>query len=243
MEAARSQNQLDELRESLNRIARTAIPGREIAPGAARPKARTLATGYRDLDRLLAGGGLPMGRITELAGALALSLAAGQTRSGALVAYIDGKRQLFPPAAAALGVDLTRFLVITPPRERAPIARAAEILARSRAFALIIIDLPERAAIGRSLCARLSTATRGGAAVVLALSSRGNAIESAAARLSVRPLRGSIPRQVGIEIGRGAESGFARTAIELGRAHLDEHPPAPLPSPIRRRPPGEESNP
>src|SRR5262245_5227193 len=128
----------EDLRKSLALLA---------APPA--PAGPPLATGSAAVDMLI-GGGLPRGRLVEMAGpwssgktALALAAAARVTAQGGLVAYIDARRELYPPAAAQLGVDLERLLVVRPPPAAAAIARAGEIVARSRAFALVLLDFPE----------------------------------------------------------------------------------------------------
>src|SRR5262249_59700210 len=85
------------------------------------PVVETLPTGCAALDQAL-GGGLPRGRLVELSGAwssgkgsLALSAAARVTASRRLCAYVDARAELYPPSAAALGVDLVRLLVVRPP--------------------------------------------------------------------------------------------------------------------------------
>jgi hypothetical protein len=75
--------------------------------------------------------------------ALALQAAARITKVGQLVAWIDSRRELYPPAVAALGVDLRRLLIVRPPAGMITAARAAEIVAQSRAFPFIVIDLAE----------------------------------------------------------------------------------------------------
>ena len=89
-------------------------------PGALTPRPRVIrdlqATGIRELDTLLEGG-LPIGAISELVGALcsgrttlALATLAEMTQSGKTVAWIDTSDALDPESAAAAGVDLARQL-------------------------------------------------------------------------------------------------------------------------------------
>jgi protein ImuA len=76
--------------------------------------------GLPDVDPVLPGGGFPRGALSELAGgpasgktavALALFAALGPED---LAAYVDGRGELYPPAAAARGVSLERLLVVRP---------------------------------------------------------------------------------------------------------------------------------
>jgi hypothetical protein len=109
-----------------------------------------LPIGLADLERAL-GGGLPRGRVTELAGpagagrtGLACAIAASATRAGETIAWIDAEDALDPEAAAAAGVVLERTLWVRP-RAAAETWRAAEILLRAGGFGLVVLDLGESA--------------------------------------------------------------------------------------------------
>lgn len=89
-------------------------------PSALTPMPRTirpvLPTGIEAVDELL-DGGLPLGAITEIAGAecsgrtaLALSFVARVTQQARVCAWIDTSNALDPESAAAAGMDLTRLL-------------------------------------------------------------------------------------------------------------------------------------
>lgn len=89
-------------------------------PSALTPAPRTIrpvaATGIQTVDELLEGG-LPLGAITEIVGpecsgrtSLALSFLAQVTRAEKVCAWIDVSDTLDPESAAAVGVDLFRFL-------------------------------------------------------------------------------------------------------------------------------------
>ncbi|XXF74981.1 recombinase RecA [Myxococcaceae bacterium GXIMD 01537] len=106
-----------------------------------------LRTGIEPFDALLPGGGFPLGQAVELCGeaasgrtSLALRAVAAAHRERRLAAYVDGPGELYPPAAAAMGVDLERLLIVHP---KAPEQRvwAAVQLARSGAFACVVLDL------------------------------------------------------------------------------------------------------
>lgn len=84
-----------------------------------------ISSGCRGLDRLLPGGGFPPGALVEWladeegAGAGVLSLLAARQASidGKAVVVLDRPRAFYPPAAAALGVDLESVLIV---RARSP---------------------------------------------------------------------------------------------------------------------------
>jgi protein ImuA len=151
---------IDELRERIQRIERRP------------PRAdRVVATGWPEIDGLL-GGGFPRGALVDLCGSagsgktkLALRALARVTAEGALGAYVDGRGELYAPAAAAVGVGLERLLIVRP---RSPAGRgggagaggalrealwAAEALLASGAFALVVVDAPAGAG-GRVLRGR-----------------------------------------------------------------------------------------
>src|SRR5439155_12375808 len=97
----------------LDRIGRP----RDLSLRTARPEPLgRLPTGLAVLDEAL-GGGLPRGRIAELAGApstgrtgLACAIAAAATRAGETIAWVDPQDALEPEAAAAAGIALARLL-------------------------------------------------------------------------------------------------------------------------------------
>jgi recombination protein RecA len=127
---------VEQLREKIRQL--QAAPRRYLA---------VLRTGMEAVDALLPAGGFPLGQAVELCGeaasgrtSLALRAVAVAHREERLCAWVDGPRELYPPAAAALGVDLERLLIVRP---QAPEQRvwAAVQLARSGAFACVVLDL------------------------------------------------------------------------------------------------------
>lgn len=162
-------------------------------------------SGLPEVDAALPGGGFPRGALCELAGgpasgktAVALSLVAGLGPED-LSAWVDVRGDLYPPAAAARGVDLARLLVVRPgagagagpsPRDgdaaRAPAVTAlwaAEALLASGAFAAVVVDVPAaRLAHGADAMARrLQAAAEKGGAVGLWLAPRRAALRVPAA--------------------------------------------------------------
>ena len=118
-----------------------------------------LPSGWADLDRVL-GGGWPPGELTELVGHGCASLALAAVRqaqsAGQPAAWVDGPGGFCPATA---GVDLVRLTLVRPPlappparevrkaRRRGPCSAAllaADLLLRSRAFGLLVLDLPLR---------------------------------------------------------------------------------------------------
>jgi hypothetical protein len=113
--------------------------------GAGGPSARVaperlIPTDIPALDRLL-GGGFPRGGLVALEGnagrwSIAARLVATVTRRGIAAIVDDGG--LYPPSLAQAGARLDRVLVV-PAQTPLGVARAADILLRSRAAALILL--------------------------------------------------------------------------------------------------------
>jgi len=104
------------------------------------------SVGLPAVDRLL-GGGVPRGRLVEVAGpsssgrtALALGWLARLTRAGELVAVVDPADALDPRSAAEAGVLLPRVLWVRAPGLPEAL-RATERLLAARGFALVLLDL------------------------------------------------------------------------------------------------------
>ena len=124
------------------------------------------------LDRIL-GGGFPRGTIVALEGtpssgrsALAARLLAAATSRG-LGALIGDT--LFPPALAAAGVKLERLLCV-PVTEPVGAARAADIVLRSGAFAVVVIPaLPSGRGTGSATWTRLASLAHRANALLVAL--------------------------------------------------------------------------
>jgi protein ImuA len=150
------------------------------------------ASGVAGVDAVLPGGGFPCGTLCELIGgpasgktALALRTLRRAMGEGGLGAFVDGRGELYPPAAAALGLDLGRLLLVRATGEPAgdgargapgDAARqalwCAEVVLASGAFAAVAVDvpLPSRgvgaAALDGMLRRLRAAAERGGAAAL-----------------------------------------------------------------------------
>jgi protein ImuA len=258
------------LRDSLHELAPGLIrrgSALENAPRDGAQQGNALAftpapTGHRALDQALLLGGLPAGRLSEIAGApssgktaLALSLLAEQTRAGKLVAFVDGSGQFYPPAAAAMGVDLERLLLVQPGQAStahsggrrnhvAPLTRAAELIARSRAFSMVAIDVPGPLRIDRVPARRLRTAAQATGTTIIALCRAPGSVEGASARIETRAQCRSCKsggrRATRVDIRKGGTAPCVQ--IELGStSHRFDHlPPRDVAPVLVRALPGEE---
>lgn len=202
---------LTELREAIRELER-------------RPARRSGAVpcGLAEVDRALPAGGFPRGAISLLAGgrasgktAVALSLLAALGGED-LFAWVDGRGELYPPAAAARGVDLLRLLIVRP--GKAPSVPtclwAAEALLGSGAFAAVVVDLSLQKAERNwdAMAHRLQAAAEKGGAVGLWLTARRMPVRVPAA------LRLDIATEGGRVIARRALGGAPLEPEGVGRA-------------------------
>lgn len=105
-----------------------------------------IQTGSLTLDIALGIGGLPRGRIIEIFGpessgksTLALHVVANAQRNGGVAAYIDAEHALDPSYAAKIGVNIDDLLICQPDNGEEAL-NIAEMLARSNAIDVIVID-------------------------------------------------------------------------------------------------------
>ncbi len=109
------------------------------------PATPALPTGIAPLDAALLGGGLPRGRLTEIVGStgsgkttLVRAIVEATVASSGWVAYIDAQRTLDARDWVHLG-DAEGMWMIRP-HDVARAAWSADILLRSGAFALVVLD-------------------------------------------------------------------------------------------------------
>ena len=107
---------------------------------------QTIPSGSLAIDLALGIGGIPRGRIVEVYGpessgksTLALHLVANVQKSGGTAAYIDAEHALDPLYASKLGVNIDQ-LMISQPDSGEEALNIAEMLARSGAIDLIVVD-------------------------------------------------------------------------------------------------------
>jgi recombination protein RecA len=105
-----------------------------------------IKTGAISLDIALGIGGVPRGRIIEIYGpessgksTLATHIVANAQKNGGLAAYIDAEHALDPNYAAKIGVNIDD-LMISQPDNGEEALNIAEMLARSNAVDVIVID-------------------------------------------------------------------------------------------------------
>jgi hypothetical protein len=154
-----------------------------------------LSTGLPALDGAV-DGGLPKGRVTELAGpagagrtGIALAIAGHATRAGETIAWVDAEDALDPDAAVDTGVVLARTLWVRP-RHPADAPRAAELLLRAGGFGLVTLDLGGLLARdGLAAATRLARAAEATRTVLLVLAPRPTVGAEAALGLAVRARR------------------------------------------------------
>ena len=224
-----------------------------------RPAAPGLPTGIPGLDARLIAGGLPRGRLSELVGTagsgvttILRRLVARAIAEGASVAVVDASRTLDPRdwtaepvARAARGaggvqawgaIDHAAQLVIVRPASAVRGAWCADVLLRSGAFALVVLD--GAPAISRAVSVRLMGLARDRNAALLVSGAPGRATQlGGSVRLRVRreashcpalpvlPARaarramGDAPRPIVVRIEKGGtlEPVEAERAIVMAR--------------------------
>jgi recombination protein RecA len=133
------------------------------------------------------------GRIVELAShgasstlTLATRLVLDAQSAREPVAWITTEeRAFYPPDLAASGVDL-HALVVVRVKTSGEIARAADQLARSGAFGLLVLDLPKGAVIPSPLLSRLLGLAQKHQAVILCLTEKSPKEASLGSLVSLR---------------------------------------------------------
>lgn len=203
--------------ESLRALLPAPLP---IAPG--------LSTGLDALDAALASGGLPRGRLTEVVGAtgkltLLRQVVDAAVARGEWVAYIDASRTLAPRDWADFEAD--SLWIVRPPRG-AQAAWCADVLLRSAAFSLVVLD--SAPPISRAIAVRLTGLARESNAAFVVVGDGGGGIPARPTKLggAVR-LRVSRRRQrlrIAIEKGGSGEAGVGRVSrlqqvVEVGCAN------------------------
>jgi hypothetical protein len=194
----------------------------EIVEGT-RPAMPGLATGVPALDAALPGGGLPRGRLTEITGTpgsglttFARQLVASTLQAGWWVAYIDAARTLAPRDWAALGAH--DGLWVVRPNEPARGAWCADVLLRSGAFGLVVLDGAQ--ALPRAVAVRLVRLARTSDAAFVLLSADGQ--------------RAGVAGALQMRVQRAPDTKRRSTTLDLAARLGDAKPPAP-PSPTTRR--------
>ncbi|MFQ5912268.1 MAG: recombinase RecA [Nitrospinota bacterium] len=105
-----------------------------------------ISTGSISLDAALGIGGVPRGRVVEIFGpessgktTLALHIVAQAQKGGGIAAFVDAEHALDPRYAAKLGV-VTDDLVISQPDSGEQALEITEVLVRSSALDVVVLD-------------------------------------------------------------------------------------------------------
>jgi recombination protein RecA len=133
------------------------------------------------------------GRLTELSGlggsaclTLATSMVFDAQCQGETAAWITGNNSsFFPLDVAAAGVDLEALAVIRVP-DASAVARAADKLARSGAFGLLVLDLGAHPRVSAALQARLRGLARKHDTAILCITEKPGKASSLGSLVSLR---------------------------------------------------------
>jgi recombination protein RecA len=137
-----------DLEEAISTITKTYGEGSIMRLGDARAlkKIEVIPTGALAMDLALGVGGIPRGRVVEIFGpessgktTLMLHVIANAQKAGGLAAFIDAEHALDPGYAKRLGVNLEELLVAQPDSGEEALS-ICEVLARSNAMDVVVID-------------------------------------------------------------------------------------------------------
>ncbi len=110
------------------------------------PKMDSISTGSLSIDLALGIGGVPMGRVVEIFGneasgktTLALQIIAQSQKTGGVAAFIDAEHALDVNYARNLGVNVEELLISQPDHGEQAL-EIAEVLVRSNAVKVVVID-------------------------------------------------------------------------------------------------------
>ena len=171
------------------------------------PQAPGLPTGLAALDRALASGGLPRGRLSEIVGAtgkltLLRPIVEAAAKRDECVVYIDASRTLAPRDWTGI-----ENLTVIRPHEATQAAWCADVLLRSAAFSLVVLD--SAPTISRAIAVRLTNLAReSNAALVIVAGEAGSATKLGGA-LRLHTYRRRQRLRISIEKG-GLVSGESR---------------------------------
>ena len=165
------------------------------------PEAEGMPTGVAGLDNALASGGLPRGRLTEVVGAsgkltLLRQVVEAAVERGEWIAYIDASRTLAPRDWSEFG-DMKLWIVRPPEAGKA--AWCADVLLRSSAFSLVVLD--SAPPISQAVAVRLTGLARESNAAFVIVGAAGATRLGGAVRLRVNRRRQRL--KIAIEKGGG----------------------------------------
>jgi recombination protein RecA len=213
------------------------------------PPTPALPTGVAALDAVLVGGGLPRGRLTEIVGptgsgktTLTRAVVESTVAAHGWVAYVDAQRTLDARDWVHLG-DAEGVWIIRP-RDAGRAAWCADVLLRSGAFALVVLDgapvLTKSAAVRLTRLARESNA----AFVVLGertggASQLGGAVRLLVERTTPGKRRQGATRTIAVRVEKGGTLRTVEVRCAIGVARrLCTHPEVPDRRGVARGPAG-----
>lgn len=172
------------------------------------------------------------GRLAELCGwrtspvlTFALALVFDAQCAGESAAWITPRASSFyPPDAAENGVDLDALLVVRVPDVAgvADAARSADLLARSGAFGLIVLDLGARAHVPMAVLSRLSGLARAHDLAIVFLTEKPREEASLGSLISLRAdarFSATSPGEFACELTVAKDKRCAGTWIHTERRH------------------------
>ncbi|MEK7403289.1 MAG: hypothetical protein AABZ80_13110 [Gemmatimonadota bacterium] len=179
------------------------------------PQAPGMPTGMDALDDALASSGFPRGRLTEIVGAtgkltLLRRVVDAAVARGEWVAYIDASRTLAPRDWAHLS-HVEGVWMVRPP-EPARAAWCADVLLRSAAFSLVVLD--SAPLVSRAIAVRLMGLARDSNAAFVVASADNATKLGGAVRLRVNRRR----QRLRIAIEKGAAS---QNRVQGGHQNLN----------------------
>jgi hypothetical protein len=212
-----------------------------VVAGGGASQTPALPTGLPQLDALLPGHGIPHGRLTELlapAGfgktSIARMVVATTLAAGHGVAWVDATRTLDPRDWAALASE--GFWVVRPP-DPARGAWCADLLLRTGAFALVVLD--GAPVLSRTLGVRLAHLARETDSALLLLGDGTRASDLGGA-LRLRVARTGAARATTVTLEKGGPYHQIRLDIAYGTGitrRLCTHPEVPDRRGVQRRTP------
>ena len=204
-----------------------------------KPDAPGLGTGVRALDAVLPGEGVPRGRLTEIIGALGSgkttfvrSIVERAVEDGLWVAYVDASRTLAPRDWAHLGEGAGVWMIR--PRDAARAPWCADVLLRSGAFALVVLDSAPM--LTRGIAVRLTRLARDSNAALIAIGDeRGSSMVPGSLRLKTtgrdrrsRRAASAAPSAITITVEKGGVRQSVEVSCGIGMARrLCSHPEVP----------------
>lgn len=192
-----------------------------------------LPTGIHALDEILPGNGLPRGRITELlapAGlgktTIARALTEATLTAGNTVAWVDAARTLDPRDWVSVALGRNDALWVVRPGDAARAPWCADLLLRTGAFALVVLD--GAPVLPRTVAVRLAQLAREADAVLLLLGEGTRASEVGGALRLV--LRRRERTRITVTLEKGGPYRHAQVEVPdgIGITHrLCSHPQIP----------------